>query len=70
MVQMKSILVKSKSILERIMMKSTRKSTRKRTMKSKSSPLTHKNDHTLAMAPTVYLPPMQMIPHKRHRREN
>ena len=31
-------------------------------MMSKSSPLTHKNDHMLAMAPTVYLPPMQMIP--------
>jgi hypothetical protein len=58
--QMKSILAKSKSILDTT--KSTRKSTRKRMMMSKSSPPTHKNDHTLAMVPTVYLLPMQMIP--------
>ena len=59
MVQMKSILLKRK---RKSTMKSTRKRSRKRIMMIKSSPPTHKNDHTLAMAPTVYPPPMQMIP--------
>ena len=54
MVQMKSILVKRKR-------KSTMKRSRKRIMMSKSSPPTHKNNHTLAMVQTVYLPPMQII---------
>lgn len=41
--------------------KSTMKRSRKRIMMNKSSPHTHKNNHTLAMVQTVYLPPMQII---------